>query len=240
MNSLQKDLWDWKGDYLYVKVLYSKAGIATQILVYDIEEELCFLIDIGDGILRDLVSLPEKYYENIHAILCTHGHFDHIGGLFSFLGFLRMINRNKKLLLIYPPKVIEIEGIVRTFQESYSNSIPYEIKLNEIIEKIHIKNITISAFPVQHRGSIVGGKKLPNIPSVGYIIEKKGERILYTGDTGYFEDLKKHITDVDYALIEGTYKEKKTPFHLSIPEAEKLGKLAKNYKIIHQHTSRNE
>jgi len=238
MTSPQLDLWDWEGKYLKVSVLHSKAGLATQILVFDIEEEHSYLIDVGDGILRDLVSLPKMFYENIQAVLCTHGHFDHIGGLFSLLGFLRMINRNKELLLIFPSGVTEIEGIVTAFQKSYTDSIPYELKINEIEEETQINQVIISSFPVQHRGSIIGGKELPNVPSVGYIIEKQGEKILYTGDTGYFEGLKEFIKDVDFALIEGTYKDKKTPFHLSIPEAEELGKLAKKHKIIHQHTSR--
>lgn len=234
MTSNQNDLWDWEGKYLKVKVLYSRAGLATQILVFDEDKNQTYLVDVGDGILRDLFSLPKKFYENIEAVLCTHGHFDHIGGLFSLLGFLRMINRTKSLFLIYPPGVIEIEGIVNTFQKSYSNSIPFEIKNIKIEKKIQIQEVTISPFHVQHRGSIIGWSELLNIPALGYIIEKNGEKILYTGDTGYFDDLKRLCTDIDFALIEGTYKEKKTPFHLSTVEAEDLGKLAKNYKIVHQ------
>ncbi len=237
MTSVETVLWDWEGNHLKVKVLYSKAGLATQILIFDIEKELIYLIDVGDGILRDLVSLPKMFYENIQAVLCTHGHFDHIGGLFSLLGFLRMINRNRQLQLVFPSGITEIEGIIRTFQESYTTSIPYELKIQKIKQDVQIDQISISAFPVQHRGSIIGEKELPNIPAVGYILEKQGERVLYTGDTGYFESLREIIADVDFALIEGTYNEKKTPFHLSIPEAEELGKLAKNYKIVHQHTS---
>jgi ribonuclease Z len=234
MVSSQTISWDWEGQYLKVKVLYSKAGLATQILTLDIESQEVFILDAGDGILRDLVSLPKQFYNDIRAILFTHGHFDHVGGLFSLLGFLRMINRTKELLLVYPHGVIEIEGIIKAFQESYTESIPYEIKIIKE-NNIAVNQITISAFPVQHRGSIIGKDELPEIPAVGYILEKKGERILFTGDTGYFSKLEVIIKDVDFALIEGTFKDKKTPFHLSIPEAEELGKLANNYKIIHQH-----
>ena len=100
-----------------------------------------------------------------------------------------------------------------------------------------MKGVNIRAFPVQHRGSIIGDKELPIIPAVGYIIQKQSEKVLYTGDTGYFDSLKETIKDVDFVLIEGTHKDKITPYHLSIPEAEELGKLAKNYKIIHQHNT---
>ncbi|TFG09704.1 MBL fold metallo-hydrolase [Candidatus Heimdallarchaeota archaeon] len=226
--------WDWEGSYLKVKVLYSRAGLATQILVFDDEEQV-FLIDSGDGVLRDLTALPDKLYEKISCIVCSHGHFDHIGGLFSLLGFLRMINRTTELPLIFPSGVTEIEGIVRTFKESYTDSIPFEIKYHN--SEVNIGKVTITPFPVQHRGSIIGFNELPSIPAFGYIIEKGKERILYTGDTGYFDELSVMINDIDFALIEGTYEEKKTPFHLSIIEARKLGKLAKNYKIIHKRDS---
>jgi len=231
MASSSNISWDWEGRYLKAKVLYSRAGLATQILVIDDEEQV-FLIDSGDGVLRDLVSLPNKLYEKISGILCSHGHFDHIGGVFSLLGFLRMINRTKELPLLFPSGVTEIEGIIRTFKESYVDSIPFEIKCHN--SEMILGKVKITPFPVQHRGSIIGGEELPSIPAVGYIIEKEKERILYTGDTGYFDGLEAIINNVDFALIEGTYEEKQTPFHLSVIEAEKLGKIAKNYKIIHK------
>ena len=238
MNDTNEISWDWVGKQLRVKVLFSSAGIATQIIVNDIAREHIFLIDVGDGILRDLVALPKKYYENIHAILITHGHFDHVGGLFSLLGFLQMINRKKKLTILSPPNITELRGIVHAFLESYQDSLPYEIEVLEISETRFLDDISISPFNVQHRGSIVGGGELPQIPSVGYIVKKEQESILYTGDTGYFEDLKKHLSGVDFALIEGSHKEKKTPYHLTVFEAEELGKLAKEYRIIHQILSR--
>ena len=238
MDYSEKTLWDWMGKFLRVKVLFSAAGLATQILVNDIENDTNLLIDVGDGILRDLVSLPRKYYENINTILITHGHFDHVGGLFSLLAFFRMLNRNKTLHLVSPQNVIELEGLVKTFYNSYKDSIPYQLNIVKIKKDFELNNIQITAFTVQHRGSIIGGGELPNIPSVGYKIHKNGETILYTGDTGYFEELKKHVKDVNFALIEGTNRDIVTPYHLNLKQAEEIGKLAKNYKIIHQIVSR--
>ena len=78
------------------QVLYSKAGIATQILV---RNSLIFLLlDIGDGIIRDLLENGVKIpiTKPVH-IFITHGHYDHCGGLYSFLGFLRMLNYDQSV-----------------------------------------------------------------------------------------------------------------------------------------------
>ena len=56
--------WDWVGNHLRVKVLCSYAGLATQILVNEIESDNNHLIDVGDGILRDFLTLSRKYFEN--------------------------------------------------------------------------------------------------------------------------------------------------------------------------------
>jgi ribonuclease BN (tRNA processing enzyme) len=74
-------------------------------------------------------------------------------------------------------------------------------------------------------------------PSLGYRVDIGDTVVAYTGDTGMFDELKSIIQDADLALIEATYR--KTPestprAHLSIDEAQKLAKFAKNHLIIHQ------
>ncbi|MFW9851713.1 MAG: MBL fold metallo-hydrolase [Candidatus Thorarchaeota archaeon] len=231
---MQTFSWDWLGNNLRVKVLYSYAGVATQILVNDIETDFNLLMDVGDGILRDLLHLPKKFYENIQLILITHGHFDHIGGLYSLLAFFRMINRTKKLTILCPKKVIELQGIINTFQNCYSNSLPYQLDVKEIDSKLNFNSLTVTPFPVKHRGSIIGKKTLPSIPAYGYVLQKDTEKVVYTGDTGYFKELENVINNADFALIEGTNTDKKTDYHLSIDEANKLGKLTKSYCVIHK------
>ena len=81
----------WQGKNIEVNILYTKAGLAQQIWVRN--ENGSILFDTGDGILRDIIS-NELDITQIRGIVFTHGHFDHIGGLHSLLGFLRMKGRN--------------------------------------------------------------------------------------------------------------------------------------------------
>ncbi|MHA1687637.1 MAG: MBL fold metallo-hydrolase [Candidatus Heimdallarchaeaceae archaeon] len=228
--------WDWIGDYLRVKVLYSVGGIANQILL-SVEDQSFFLLDVGDGILRDLISLKTSIYENIQAILISHGHFDHVGGLFSLLAFYRLIKRNKKLTIISPPQVQELIGLLNVFTSLYKNSIPYAIEHIEIKEiPIVINQLKIKSFQVVHKSSIGGQAIGVSIPAVGYSIQYKSEVVVYTGDTGYFEELKNHIRGANLALIEGTYKSHQSKYHMTINQAKMLGKLAKHYIILHKQS----
>ena len=231
---MQTFSWDWSGNHLRVKVLYSYAGVATQILVNNVETGSNLLMDVGDGILRDLLYLPTKFYKNIQLILITHGHFDHIGGLYSLLAFFRMINRTEKLTILCPKEVIELQGIINTFQNCYSDSIPYQLDMKEIDSQLDFNSLTVIPFPVKHGGFIIGKKALPSIPAYGYVLQKDTEKVVYTGDTGYFKELENIINNADFALIEGTNIDKKTEYHLSIDEANELGKLTKNYRVIHK------
>jgi ribonuclease BN (tRNA processing enzyme) len=136
-----------------VKVMYSKAGVATQILISTTECDV--LVDAGDGTLRDLLELDYDF-ERLKAIAITHGHFDHVGGLWALLGFLRMIGRTNDLFLIAPPSCSEIENLVKIFTAVYSDTMPFQIisKVLSNEEKFNIARIEAQAFFVIHRGAI--------------------------------------------------------------------------------------
>src|SRR4030042_6286828 len=114
----------WQGKNLKVRILYSVAGIAQHIWVCN--EKGSILFDVGDGILRDLQS-NKLELNQLRGIVFTHGHFDHMGGLHSLLGFLRMIGRKEKLPVYSPKGCVEISSIVDNFKKIYSDTIPFEI-----------------------------------------------------------------------------------------------------------------
>jgi len=228
----------WEGKDWKVKVLHSSAGVATQILISTLESDL--LIDVGDGTLRDLIKLDYDF-NHLKAILITHEHFDHIGGLWSLLGFLRMIGRTQELTLITPQSSSEVKNIVSSFIKVYTRTIHFEIVLNELSDrqKMSIDNVGVQAFSVIHRGStsINGLGKL--IPAFGYSISYNKQRVVASGDTGNCQSLRTFAKDADLAIIEATLKQKtveNAEVHLTVKEASDIGKTAKKYFLIHQES----
>lgn len=226
----------WQGKNWNVKVLYSKAGVATQILISTLTCDI--LVDVGDGTLRDLLELDYNF-EQLKGVAITHGHFDHVGGLWTLFGFLRMIGRTTDLFLIAPRSCSEVKNLVEGFMAVYGDTMPFGVILKELPDeqKIMIGAIEVQAFSVIHRGStkIYGiGKR---VPAVGYSIGYDKQRIVISGDTGICQSLKKFVKGADLAILEATAKEKTAKnfeVHLSIEEATEIGKTAKKFILIHQ------
>jgi len=128
----------WQGKNWNVKVLYSKAGVATQILISTLKCDI--LVDVGDGTLRDLLELDYNF-ERLKAVAVTHGHFDHVGGLWTLLRFLRMIGKTSDLFLVAPRSCSEVKNLVEGLVAVYGDTTPFRVTLNELSneEKIMIE-----------------------------------------------------------------------------------------------------
>jgi ribonuclease Z len=234
----------WHGKNLTAHILFSGAGVAQQIWVENNQEVVLF--DVGDGTLRDILA-NKLDYKKIKGVVFTHGHFDHIGGLYSLLGFLRMKRRTEPLPIYLPKDCKEPLLILKAYIKHYQQSIPFKITYKEIKPKdeFTLAGINIKAYKMIHCGSVKGptGKEmiLASIPALGYRSTYKNESIAISGDTGTNGDLKSLVKGADLAIIEATFKNSKSipqdalkRVHLSQDIARKLGNLAKEYILIHK------
>lgn len=240
MKKRTKNIQSWAGKSIRAEVLYSVAGIAQHILVSN--EHGSILIDTGDGLLRDLITI-ELDFSQIKGIVYTHGHFDHAGGLHSILGYLRMTGRKELLPIFAPEGCAEVFSIVDNFEKCYPDTIPFELSRREVKphESFRVAEMSIEPYPMIHCGSINGSGILDPIPAMGYRISYNGEIIAISGDAGMRSSLKELVEGADFAVLEATYrkntkmsKEYLERVHLSENLAEQIGKLAKDFILVHK------
>ncbi len=121
----------WKKKDFYIKIYCSIPNIATGIIITT--KKATFIVDPGDGILRDL----NKDYStaeilNISDIFISHGHHDHVGGVWSLLTYLSVMKKKSPLTIYYPKDCLEIESIYKAFKEVYGHELTYIINLKKL------------------------------------------------------------------------------------------------------------
>ncbi len=142
----------------------AKRGLSAQVVKHD---EFRFLIDCGEGTQRQILQSGIGF-KHLNHILITHGHLDHILGLGGLVStFMRWETIDE--LNIYGGKW----ALDRIHDLIYSVVLrgmqpPMNIQMHTIKPGIFFEteDLTISAFPVFHRGS----------DSLGYKFEEASRR----------------------------------------------------------------
>jgi len=225
----------WEKNNFLIKIFCSIPNIATGILLK--AGNAHFIIDPGDGILRDLnKELKTSDILDISDIFVTHGHHDHVGGVWSLLTYLRVMNKKTPLVIHYPKGCLEIVHIYNAFNKVYFNNISYKIHLREIDgnKTFSSKKVSIKPFPVIHKEFLSDQKSTRQVPALGYKFIFNNTKICYGGDTAYCDELANAARNADLAILEAGHDED-TPdeIHMTINEAKMIGESAKEYYLVH-------
>ena len=239
----------WTKENVTVSVLHSVAGLATQILVSQVNsdgsERDHLLIDVGDGTTRDLVESKTNIHL-IQGILLSHGHYDHCSGLHGLLGFFRMLGRENELQIVYPQGSIEIEGILNNFEQNYKETIPYRIirkpiTTGKIGTTADIGDWTIRCVNVIHYGSTLKYGVGDRIPALAFQLTNRAVTLGYSGDTGPTPSLLEVFSEeTDLALVEATHpdsswvKSNSSRYHLTEEEALEFTHKCRHRILLHK------
>ncbi len=225
----------WRKEDFFIKIYASIPNVATGILITT--DKATFVVDPGDGILRDLnKDVGAVTILKISDIFISHGHHDHVGGVWALLTYLSVLKKKSPMNIYYPKGCLEIESIYRAFNKVYGKELSYKINLKPIEKSTSLKrdSVLIKPFKVNHREPGEDGQSSIVIPSLGFKFIYDGKSICYGGDTAYCESLVKYAKDSDLAIIEaGAHDENESDLHLTKKQASEIGKTAKEYFLVH-------
>ena len=233
-NEISKYQLIWRKEAFFIKIYSSIPNISTGILITT--DKATFVVDPGDGILRDLnKDVGAIIILKVSDIFISHGHHDHVGGVWSLLTYLSVMKKKSPLNIHYPKGCLEIESIHKAFINVYGKELSYKIILKPIENSKSFKrnSVTIKPFKVNHRELYEDSQSTILIPSIGFKFVYDGKSICYGGDTSYCDSLAKMAKDSDLAIIEAGAKKNNSQLHMTIEQASKIGKTSKDYFLVH-------
>ena len=146
--------------------------------------------------------LGEDRQQMIRHILITHSHLDHVRGIPALADNIVVGGRQQTIDIVGIPEVLAVlkEHLMNGQVWPDFSVIPVPeaaaVRYREILpeEETEIGGFSVTACRVGH-----------SVPAAGFIVERDGKRILYTGDTGPTERLWECAGVVDAAIVEVSF-----------------------------------
>lgn len=188
-----------------------------------------FLLDCGAS---SLVAMKKTGIDRgaIDAILLTHFHADHFGGLPFFLLDAQLnVKRTAPLLIVGPPGLRSWYERAMALAFPGERTLPFELTLHEVTigEPAMLNGCKVTAFHVVH-DERAG-------PCLAYRVESDGRTLCYSGDTQWTDTLIEAAGGADLFICECYMYEKPRKSHMSLaalrPQLPRIG--AKRVILTH-------
>lgn len=170
-----------------------------------------FLVDCGASsmiALRKFAVDPNS----IRAILITHLHGDHFGGLpFFILDAQLMSRRTAPLTIAGPPGLRDRlhEAMENFFPGSTEAGRKFEVQVRELVprEAQDVEGIEVTPYVVKHACGA---------PPFALRLAVDGKIVCYSGDTEWVDNLGEAARGADLFIAEAYFAEKAVKFHLDL------------------------
>lgn len=180
--------------------------------------QTCFLLDHGgvrlmiDCGATTLLAMKRKgiSLDTIDAILISHLHGDHFGGLpFLFLNAV-FIDKRKKPLLIMGPRGVRqrFETLLETsYPGALSNKRDFDMPMQELEAGVETNYSALRILPIEMRHD-------SGAPSLGFRIHAGGRTLAFSGDTGWCDSVMALGREADLYVIECSTYDTRLQMHL--------------------------
>lgn len=189
----------------------------------------CFLIDCGASSMIALKSLKLDPNE-IDAILITHFHGDHFGGIPYFMLDAQFFSKRRAPLTILGPSGLQ-DWFIRVMETAFPGSSETKPKFDLTLQELapgtttEIGDLSVTTARVRHGP--------PDGPFHAYRIQTDGKTLAYTGDTEWVDELIKIGHEADLLIAEAYFFDRQVPLHLDLATLdEKLPEIAPKRLIL--------
>ncbi|WP_129600860.1 MBL fold metallo-hydrolase [Anaerophilus nitritogenes] len=184
-------------------------------------EQANILIDCGSGSLSKLQNYIDL--EKLDAVVLSHYHADHIADVYPLQYAIRILTdlgKRENPLPFYGH--LEDEKYATLTYDKYTKGYPIGVE-----NSLKIKDITFHFQKNVHPGTCFAIK-----------IEKDSKKIVYTADTGWYNELISFSKNTDLMICEASlYKENYglIPGHMTAKEAGKIAQMCDTKKLVLSH-----
>ncbi len=185
------------------------SGSRFQACIYVRLESTSFLIDCGAS---SLIAMRKFGVEpnSIDAIMVSHLHGDHFGGIPFFVLDAQLISKRARPLVVAGPPGLRdrtFQAMEVLFPGSSIVGRQFEFKFVELPAgaATAIGSFSVTPYEVVHASGA---------PAYALRVECDGRTIAYSGDTEWTEALVEAARGADLFICEGYFFEKKMKFHL--------------------------
>jgi ribonuclease BN (tRNA processing enzyme) len=189
------------------------------------------LLDCGTSSLIGLARLGLAP-TSIDAVLVSHLHGDHFGGI-PFLVLDQQFARRKRPLVLVGPAGLRnrvLQAMEVLFPGSSQVERRFELQTIELTERVptRVGALTITAHPVAHASGA---------PSYGLRVVCEDKTVAYSGDTEWTDELAELADGADVFICEAYVFEKSVKYHLSYATLAEHRSLLRCKRLILTHMS---
>ncbi|MFB3895375.1 MAG: MBL fold metallo-hydrolase [bacterium] len=201
----------------------AQSGFAVRL-----DDNQHLLFDSGSGTFQHLVQAGIDFRQ-IEYLFYSHAHADHTTDLIAFLfstNYAPQFKREKPLHIIGPKGFRKfMKLLIKTFTTLEPKS--YEILVHQVgSSRLRGQNFVIRSKQMAHG----------DIPAVGYRLEYNHKILVYSGDTGYCDNLVTLAQNADVLILECSLPDEYAiDMHLSPSSAGKIAQLANAKRLILTH-----